>query len=93
MRRLFLFVYSDALGTRDQIKQAVESNQYVLTWRYDLPHCFYLVAEVSARTLAESIKQALPNGYFVISRADDDFWGWNYPETWHLFENKYLKED
>ena len=91
MRRVFLFVYSDKVGTREQVKAAIEVNSNVLTWRYDLPNCFYLVSEVSAQTLAESIHKQLPLGYFVISRADDDYWGWNNKETWYLFKNKYVK--
>jgi len=91
MRRIFLLTYNDDLGTRDQIKEALDKNSLVLTWRYDLPHCFYLVSEVNAKKLAESIRTLLPTGRFIVTAADDDYWGWNNDHTWYLFSNKTNK--
>ena len=91
MRRVFLLTYDDNLGTREQIKQALNNNNLVMTWRYDLPHCFYIVSESSARILAESIRKYFPDGRLLVTRADDDYWGWNNEDTWFMFRNKYIK--
>lgn len=88
MSRLFLLSYNDELGTREQIKNALDQNRLVSTWRYDLPHSFYIVSSASAKELAISIRNSLPNGRFVVTLADEDYWGWNTDETWYLFEKK-----
>ena len=90
MRRVFLLTYSNTLGTREEIKKMIESNELIITWRYDLPNCFYIVSEESAKRIAESIRKLIPNGYFIVTRADDEYWGWNNQETWYLFDNKKL---
>jgi len=91
MRRVFLLTYGDEVGTREQVKAALDRNPFVFTWRYDLPHSFYLVADVDAKQLATSIREMLPNGRFVVTLADQDYWGWNSDETWYLFTNKSHK--
>jgi hypothetical protein len=91
MRRLFLLTYGDELGTREEVKNAIDANSLILNWRYDLPHSFYLVADISAKELAASIRESLPKGRFVVTVADHEYWGWNRDETWYLFKNKATK--
>lgn len=93
MRHLFLLTYGDEVGTREEVKAALDRNPLVITWRYDLPHSFYLVADVGAKQLATSIRESLPNGRFVVTLADQDYWGWNSDETWYLFEKKSHKPE
>lgn len=91
MRHLFLLTYDDEFGTRDQIKAALDQNRLVFTWRYDLPYSFYIVSDATAKELALSIRQSLPNGRCVVTLADQDYWGWNSEDTWYLFRNKAHK--
>ena len=91
MRKLFLLLYGDVAGTREQVKEAVNSCPYVITWRYDLPHSFYLVSEASAKEIATSLHEKLPKGRFVVVEATEDFWGWGSQDTWYFFRNKKVK--
>ena len=88
MRRVYLLVYSDIVGSREQVKSWANSEKRVITWRYDLPHCFYLVSEASAHELADSLrKHTGPRGRFLISEVNTNRNGWLPPETWYLFKN------
>lgn len=93
MRRLYLMVYSDTLGTREEVKKVVDELPEVLTWRYDLPHAFYLVSESSARELASTIRSARGNkGRFVIAEiADPTTYGWLTKDSWYFIQNKKAK--
>ena len=91
MRRLFIFIYGDEVGTREEVKNAIDANPLIVNWRYDLPYSFYLVSDVSAKELATSIRETLPKGRFVVTVADHEYWGWNSDETWYLFQNKSTK--
>lgn len=51
MRKAYLLVYADS-GTRGQVKTCVDSLPEIETWRYDMPHCFYLISEYDADDIA-----------------------------------------
>lgn len=88
MRKLFLLLYDDYVGTRDEVKAAIDSIAAITDWRYDLPNSFYLVSEASAKLLAEWMRALRPTGRFVIAETASDYNGFNFPETWHMFEHK-----
>jgi len=91
MRKTYLLIYSDAAGTREQVKAWANSTPLVLIWRYDLPNCFYLVSERSARELATSFRENISGTQrFLIAEVTDDREGWLPKETWHLLRNKTL---
>lgn len=93
MRRLFVLLYDDALGTRQELQMAINATApIVLEWRFDLPNSFFLISEATAKTIAEAIRFRRPNGRFVVLEAGGDYWGWDHPETWHMFQNKAILE-
>lgn len=91
MRKLFLLLYGDSTGTREQVKLAVNNCEHIVTWRYDLPHSFYLISDSNAKEIATALRVRLPNGRLVVIEATDDFWGWGTQETWYFFRNKKVK--
>lgn len=92
MKRAYLLIYSDATGTREEIKNWADSESQIETWRYDLPHCFYLISEASAKDLAKSLRAFTgEKGRFLISEAGDNRNGWLPQETWHLLRTKSHK--
>jgi hypothetical protein len=92
MRRAYLLVYSDSTGTRDSIKAWANSDPLVLTWRYDLPHAFYLISESTAQELSSSLRSHTGSqGRFLISEIGDNRNGWLPPDTWYLLKNKKNK--
>lgn len=92
MRRAYLMVYSDALGTRDQVKACLDALPEIITWRYDLPHSFYLISEEeSATTLADLITMKMGKGRFIISEIGSNKQGWLPDKTWYFINKKMPK--
>jgi 5-methylcytosine-specific restriction endonuclease McrA len=92
MRKAYILVYSDTLGSREEVKAALNALPQVKTWRHDLPHCFYIISEEEAATLAPLIREKCGNkGRFIILEVGANKQGWLTPESWFLLNNKRHK--
>ena len=91
MKRSYLLIYNDALGTREQVKNAVDAAPMIITWRYDIPHAFYLVSESSAHEIADHLYGALGDGRLVVTEIGDNYWGRTHKDTWYFIKNKKVK--
>jgi len=90
MKKSYLLVYNDQFGTREQVKAAIDSCSLVITWRYDMPHSFYLISEASAKELGTKLYEARGSGRFVLTEMEH-YWGRASKDTWHLVKNKSLR--
>lgn len=92
MPKLYLLIYSDLTGTRERIKQWADACPLVSTWRYDLPHCFYLVSTSTAAELSEDLRVKTGNaGRHLIIEASENRQGWLPADTWYFLRNKKAK--
>ena len=91
MKKAYLLVYSDSLGSRSKVKECLNSIEIIATWRYDMPNCFYLISEFSASELSKSIRKELGRGRFLITEISDNRQGWLPSKTWHLIKFKKHK--
>lgn len=92
MKRAYLLLYSNAIGDRAKVKQWVDSSPLVITWRYDLPNCFYVISEATAQELSDAFREFTgPTGRFLFIEASDNRQGFLPPETWHLLRYKAHK--
>lgn len=88
--KVYLLVYSNELGTGEQVRNVLDMNPLVRTWRTDLPNCFYVVSEASAVDLAESIRAGCPdsNARLLVTEISTNYWGWLHSEAWHMIQHK-----
>lgn len=91
MKKTYVFVYSDSLGTFEVVKNCVDNMVSVLDWRTDLPNTFYLVSEASADTLAAEIRKRLGNHRFLITEYSSNSQGWLNEESWYLLNHSTRK--
>ncbi len=92
MKKAYLLAFSETLGTQEQVKAFVEKMTDVTTWRYDLPHAFYLISTVDAKTLSERLRElAGDKGRFIIAEITENSSGWLTLESWHLIQHKQQK--
>jgi hypothetical protein len=92
VRKAYLFLYSDSVGSRDAVKAWANKTTAVLHWRHDLPHSFYIISEESAQDLAKSFQEFNGRkGRFLIVEASDNRQGLLPPETWYLLRRKERK--
>jgi hypothetical protein len=92
MKRTYLLIYSDKLGTREEIREFLDKKSEILNWRYDLPHTFYLVSNLSAEELHEVIQSHnQQRGFFLISEVGQNTQGWLPAESWMLLNAEYAR--
>ena len=85
MRRAYLFIYSPDVGTRDEVKDFIDTCPEVAHWRYDLPNAFYLVSEASADELYAAIQGFnAKRGRFLVCEVGANKQGWPPRKTWTL---------
>lgn len=91
MRKAYILVYSDKLGTREQVKKCMDSIKEVYTWRYDMPNSFYIISDYSADQIAKAIHDFTGNTRFLVSEITSNKQGWLSDDTWYLINNKRHK--
>ena len=92
MRRAYLFIYDQEVGSRDEVKEIFNSMQRVNTWRFDMPHTFYIISDYSAEDLYEEFIQFNgKKGKFMFIEAGTNRQGQMLSDTWHLLTHKSHK--
>lgn len=92
MRKAYVLIYSDQIGSRDAVKAWADKSKLVITWRYDLPHCFYLISTSTATELANDLRSTTgETGRFLITEASENRAGWLPSDTWYLLRHKKNK--
>ena len=92
MYKSYLFIYDEKVGTREQLKDVFNLMSIVSTWRFDIPHCFYIISESSAQELYEQfIKINEKKGRFMFIETSSNRQGQMLPDTWYLLRNKTHK--
>jgi hypothetical protein len=87
--KVYLLAYSDALGSREQVKAYLNSMEEVAFWRYDLPHMFYIMSDASSKALAQRLRTISgEKGRFIISEITENRFGWLSPESANLIMSK-----
>lgn len=59
MKKVYLLVYSDSLGNREQVKGILNNIPQVEKWRFDMPNSFYIISEIGADDLVNLIHEAI----------------------------------
>src|SRR5436309_3525453 len=92
MKKAYLFAFSNTLGTQKEMENVLNSIPEVITWRYDMPHAFYIISEADAKTLTDAIRQRAPKGRFIVTEIpEENRQGWLTGESWYLIKNKTNK--
>lgn len=92
MKKTYLLVYSGAVGDRGRVKGILNQLYMIDTWRYDLPNCFYIVSEYSAKQISEELRSKFSKkGRFIVSEIPSNSYGWLAEGSWHLIQNHELK--
>lgn len=92
MRKSYLFIYNDTVGTREQVKNIIDRMSYVITWRYDMPNVFYLISEYSADRLAKQFESiAGAKGRFIFQEYTSNSQGRLTGNSWYLLNTTHHK--
>ena len=89
MRKAYLLLFSDAIGGKEKIREWLNSEDSIIHWRTDLPSMFYVISEVIATDLAQSLSIFIGGkGRFLFSEIGENRQGRLPKETWYLLQNK-----
>lgn len=90
MRKTYIFVYSNALGSREEVRQIVDSIQEIVNWIYGIPNCFFIQSNRTADELVDLIKGKFPGDgkMFFVSEITDNRQGYLSQDLW-----KFIKQD
>ena len=89
MSKVYLLVYSNLAGSREQVKKAINDSGIIRTWRYDMPNSFYLVSESSAEKITDALHRQLgKRARFIVSEITENRQGWLPKDTWYFIREK-----
>lgn len=93
MRRAYIFVYSEHLGAREEMKKILDSIPQIVNWRFELPNSFYLISESTAQQLCDLIAdkcgEKAKRG-FLVAEINANRQGFLDKESWTLLTEKHL---
>lgn len=89
MRKVYLFIFNDEVGTREELKGFLNIMSTVITWRYDIPHSFYVISENTAAELYdEFVELNGTKGRFMFVECTENSQGQMLKDSWYFFNNK-----
>lgn len=89
MKKSYVFIYNSGVGTRDEVRNFIDSLPEILDWRIELPNTFYLITELSADQLADKIRTINKNnGFFLITEVHHNRQGWQSRDAWNFISQK-----
>lgn len=92
MARAYVLIYSDRMGSRDEVREFVDGIPEITFWRYDLPNTFYLISELSADELSDIVLTFnRKRARFLIIEVGSNKQGLLPKETWVVL-NRYTRE-
>ena len=93
-RRAYLLIYSNGVGTREEIRDYIDNLPEILNWRYDVPHAFYLVSESNADEITNRILHfSKGNGRFLVTEVVENSQGWLPRGAWRFLNEKTPASD
>jgi len=92
MRKVYLLVHAQSLGTPGEVSEILDKMPAVLNWRTDMPNSFYIVSKESAQELHREFILHMPRAaYFLFTEIGENKQGVLPKETWSLLNEKRVQ--
>ena len=93
MRRAYILIYNEEVGTRDQVKSYLDSLPEILNWRTELPNSFLVISESDANDIATLMRRFTHDkGRFFVCEIPANNQGWLTKKMWRMINEKHLPE-
>jgi hypothetical protein len=88
-RWAYILVFDDALGTRKEIQDYLDTRPEVLNWYASMSNAIFIVSDKTAATLQKAISQfnAGKNAHFIVLDVKTDRQGWLPAKAWEFISN------
>lgn len=85
----YILIFSDSVGTRDEVKQFVDSRPEITTWYTCMSNAFFIRSGLTAKQLTDLFsKYTNEKGRFIILNCNTDRNGWLPQQAWDFMENE-----
>lgn len=86
----YVFLFG-ATVARETVKGALDASPLVKTWRYDLPHSFYVVSSATAQQLFEDISPRIQGKkrFLIAEISNTNKQGLLPKETWAFLNKRF----
>lgn len=92
MRKSYVLIYSARDLTHEEVKAWADASPLVITWRYEMPKCIFLVSEKSAQELGKDFEKKFPPpGRYLITEVPSNCQGRLTTEGWYFLDRKKAK--
>jgi hypothetical protein len=85
----YILVFSGDLGTRDQVKDFLDSRAEVITWYYCMTHAIFIRSSLTAGGLTTMFREFTKDkGRFIIMDCATDRNGWLPKDAWAFMRSE-----
>jgi len=92
MTKSYLFIYSNKVGSNEEIKGCLNRMSTVTDWRTEISNVFFVVSTYSAHDIAKEFEGIRgSSGRFVFVEYNTNAQGRLTSEAWYLLKNKCRK--
>lgn len=89
-KKIYLLVYSDSVGNRDDVIAILNVVPQIINWRYDMPNCFYIISTYNANELVDELYRRLSSEqkrFFITEISNNNYEGYLPKETWDFIKS------
>ena len=86
----YLIVFNDALGSRDDVQDFLDTVPEVTYWYSCMPNCVFFTSTFTAGNIADKVLEKFGKGSgqrFLVVEVHKDRQGWLPKKVWHIFQN------
>jgi hypothetical protein len=90
----YILVFSDDVGTRDQVKRFIDSRTEIITWYFCMSNAIFIRSRQTAGQLTTMFREFTgDSGRFIILDCATDRNGWLPKEAWAFMKGEYPSQE
>jgi hypothetical protein len=93
VKKSYIFIFNNELGTKEEVKNFLNTCDQVSTWRNELPNTYFIVSELSAYRLYDLVANHFgekKGAYLLTEYVQENSQGLLNKRSWHLLNEKKL---
>lgn len=92
MKKSYIFIFNESLGSDQKVYDYVNDSQLIITWRKELNNAFFIISRNSAQEIYEEVSRYFGQGKgtFLISEVSSNKQGLLNKRSWSLLNDKKL---
>ncbi len=95
----YILVFNENFADRSDVTEFVDGIPEIINWRTDMPHCVFLVSELSARQISDRLSELnntgreTKKGFYIVNEITPNKQGWLPKKAWQMINEKHEPRD